>query len=491
MVEQRYRVLSRLESGGMAEVFRAEAAGAEGFRKRVAVKRVLPHLAQNSKFMAMFLDEAHLGARLNHANIVSVLDIGKADGTYFIVMEYVDGTNLKTIVEGLAKSGRRMSLKEAIYICVEACRGLSYAHELADEDDQPLGIVHRDISPPNIMLSHRGEVKLADFGLAKAATQLEKTDPGVVKGKFSYLSPEAALGQEVDARSDIFSLGIVLWEMLSGTKLFSGSSDYETVKLVREANIPSLRDVHPDVDPAFETILHRALARRPEDRYHTAREFGDALTGYLFQHQLKVTSYDIASLVKSVVGGSSSGKTPSTVQTIDRLIQEELLRFTSLDGDDGSVVSGSAPLTASSIVSMNPPAHGSSQGVLNVKGRVEDLSEWFRDDREVAQAIQQYSEEHKNATAGWHEGGVEQEMFMDADDATIVAGPSLRMPSSVSALRSLSIQPPAQLLEEKHGKISVRPKAVRLKRTKLRWVTVLVVVLAASAGAIWAAQVVK
>jgi serine/threonine protein kinase len=217
MAEQRYRVVERLAAGGMAEVFVGDAMSVQGFKKRVAIKRVLPHLASNENFIGMFLDEARLGARMNHANIVSVLDIGAADNTYFIVMEYVDGANLKTIIEVLLKQGRPVPMKEAVYIAMEACRGLSYAHELCDDDGNDLDIVHRDISPPNILISKRGEVKVTDFGLAKASTQLEKTDPGVVKGKFSYLAPEAALGDAVDERADLFAMGIVLWEMIAGS----------------------------------------------------------------------------------------------------------------------------------------------------------------------------------------------------------------------------------------------------------------------------------
>ena len=170
-------------------------------------------------------------------------------------------------------------------LCIEACRGLSYAHDLHDENGKPLGIVHRDISPPNIMVTRRGEVKLADFGLAKASTQIQTTDPGVVKGKFSYLSPEAANGQEVDARADIFAIGIVLWEMLAGKRLFWGENDYATVKLIQKANIPRLAPLNREVDEAFEEVLvQRAHARSATTRYQTAREFGDALSDYLFSH---------------------------------------------------------------------------------------------------------------------------------------------------------------------------------------------------------------
>ncbi len=329
MAEQRYRVIERLEAGGMAEVFLGESVGAEGFKKRVAIKRVLPHLAQNKRFISMFLDEARLGAKLNHANIVTVFDIGAADNTYFLVMEFVDGANLKAMVENIRRAGQTFPPKEAIYIAMEACRGLSYAHELADDDGNALNIVHRDVSPPNIMVTKRGEVKMTDFGLAKATTQLEKTDPGVVKGKFSYLAPEAAYGRDVDQRADVFAMGIVLWEMLAGRRLFLGETDYQTVKLVQEARIPSLRASNPDFDEELEEVLGKALAREPSQRYSSARDFGDALAGYLFSKKLKVTSYDIANLVSHYIPARKPK--PKDASIIDRLIQEELLRFTSID----------------------------------------------------------------------------------------------------------------------------------------------------------------
>jgi serine/threonine-protein kinase len=322
MAEQKYRVIKRLEAGGMAEVYLGEAVSMEGFKKTVAIKRVLPHLAQNEAFIQMFLDEARLCARLDHANIVSVFDISKKEDTYFLVMEFVDGANLKKVVESLKKRGQRIGLGAAVLIAMEACRGLSYAHELHDEHGTPLKIVHRDISPPNILLTRRGEVKLADFGLAKASTQLQTTDPGVVKGKFSYLSPEAAEGNEVDARADIFSIGIVLWELLAGKRLFLGENDYATVKLVQRANIPRLAPLNREVDEAFEEILLRALSKDPKYRFQSARELGDTLAGYLFGRQLKVTNFDLANLVQLAMSDEPMQTTEGSL--IEKLIQNEL-----------------------------------------------------------------------------------------------------------------------------------------------------------------------
>ena len=239
--QQRYRVVEKLESGGMAEVFLAESEGLQGFRKQVAIKRVLPHLSEKKKFISMFLDEARLSAQLSHSNCVQVFDIGVGDNVYFIVMEYVDGANLKAVAEMMKKSNTQFPLAAAVYIAVEICKGLAYAHEMKDPNTgQAMNIVHRDMSPPNVLLTKYGEIKIVDFGLAKANSQLEKSEPGIIKGKFSYLSPEAAMGEDVDARTDIFAVGIILWELLAGQRLFLGDTDFQTVKKVQQAQIPSI-----------------------------------------------------------------------------------------------------------------------------------------------------------------------------------------------------------------------------------------------------------
>lgn len=378
----------------MAEVFRGEAVSVQGFKKQVAIKRVLPHLAQNKNFISMFLDEARLGARLSHANIVTVFDIGAADNTYFIVMEFVDGCNLKAVIEEHRQQGRRFPVKEAVFIAMEACKGLSFAHELEDEEGHNLGIVHRDISPPNILISKRGEVKVTDFGLAKATTQLEKTDPGVVKGKFSYLSPEAALGQPVDARTDVYALGIVLWEMLAGRRLYLGETDYHTVKMVQESKVPSLSRINPEVDAELERVINKALERDVSARYQSARDFLDGLAHYLFSRQLKVTSFDVANLVKWVLDAKQgkAGQKPDQ-SIIDRLIQEELLRFTSLDD--------MARITAAVEVPANEGAQPLDAGLF------ENPAEWFADDKEVQSAIESHANE-QNRGPRWAETGLEE-----------------------------------------------------------------------------------
>src|SRR5919199_1457711 len=271
MPDSRYRITERIAAGGMAEVFKGVAESLQGFRKSIAIKRVLPALTKNKKFVAMFLDEARLALHLQHANIVQVFDIGHADETYFIVMEFVDGVDLKALLEWRRRIGRPLTIGQTVYIIMEVCKGLAYAHEATPpETGRPLGIVHRDVSPPNVLLSRNGEIKVTDFGLAKAAVQVETTDPGVVKGKMSYLAPEAARGEEVDRRADIFAVGILLYEMMTGKRLFYGDSDYQTVELVRAAKIPPIAAQNPEVESEIEEICRKALAKRVEDRFQTA-----------------------------------------------------------------------------------------------------------------------------------------------------------------------------------------------------------------------------
>jgi serine/threonine protein kinase len=330
--QQRYRVVEKLESGGMAEVFRAESEGLQGFRKQVAIKRVLPHLSSKKKFISMFLDEARLSAQLSHSNCVQVFDIGVGDNAFFIVMEFVDGANLKAIIEHLKKHKRDFPVEAAVYISLEICKGLAYAHELTDPNGVPLHIVHRDMSPPNVLITKHGEVKIVDFGLAKANSQLEKSEPGIIKGKFSYLSPEAAMAQEVDARTDVFAVGIILWELLAGQRLFLGDTDFQTVKKVQQSAIPSIVDINPQVPPELERIINRSLAREPSQRYQAARALGADLSKFLFKHAVPVSTFDIANLVQGAMRERQRYR-PAQASIIDKLIEEALLEFTSLTDD--------------------------------------------------------------------------------------------------------------------------------------------------------------
>ncbi|MCK6535782.1 MAG: serine/threonine protein kinase [Polyangiaceae bacterium] len=366
--QQRYRVLEKIASGGMAEVFRAESAGLEGFKKTVAIKRVLPHLSEKKQFIGMFLDEARLSAHLSHSNCVQVFDIGVGDNTYFIVMEFVDGADLKAIIDQSRRGGQPFPLELAALICLRICEGLSYAHEATDGRGHTLGIVHRDMSPPNVLITRHGEVKIVDFGLAKANSQLEKSEPGIIKGKFSYLSPEAALGQPIDARTDIFAVGIILWEMLAGRRLFLGDSDLDTVRQVQAARIPSIRDFHPHATAELDRVLAKALARDPVQRYQTARDLGRDLNTLLFHAGHPVSSFDIAALVEPIVRGREDSKRREKADKrsiIGSLIEEALFEFTSLQGgesgDRSSAELGAAPLNIGSFD--EPQDWGSQIGV--------------------------------------------------------------------------------------------------------------------------------
>ena len=338
MAQQRYSIVEKLDAGGMAEVWKGKATSLRGFEKSVAIKRVLPNLAKNKKFIAMFLDEARLSLFLNHANVVQTFDIGMSENSYFIVMEFVDGSNLKSILEVAKERGFRIPQEQGAYIAIEICKGLSHAHNRKDPRQRPLQIVHRDISPPNVLISREGEVKLVDFGLAKAASQLSLTDPGVVKGKFSYLSPEAAYGEKVNHLTDVFATGIVLWEMLANRRLFDGGSDLNTVELVRKAEVPLLKEFNTEVHPQLEGIIRKALARDPRRRHQSALELAHDLSKFLFDNRLMVTAYDISVLVNRVLLDRSRRHPEevqrplnSNAQHIERMIQDEITQFTSLE----------------------------------------------------------------------------------------------------------------------------------------------------------------
>jgi serine/threonine-protein kinase len=364
MPDSRYRITERVAAGGMAEVFRGVAESMRGFKKNIAIKRILPSLTKNKKFVAMFLDEARLSLALQHANIVQVFDIGHTEDTYFIVMEYVDGVDLKALLEWRRRINRRVPIAHGLYMVLEMCKGLAYAHELHNPETGGLmGIVHRDISPPNVLISKQGEVKVVDFGLAKATSQVEITDPGVVKGKMSYLSPEAARGEEVDHRADIFAVGILLYELLTGKRLFYGETDYQTVELVRNAKIPPIKPQNPQVEPELEDIVRKALAKRKEDRYQNATDIQDALAQYAYSRGLKVIARDIAELVRQCLEDRrmQSGEGKPKTSIIDHLLQDEIAKFTSVDDEEQDA--GARPLSADELAPRSgafppPPSDG-------------------------------------------------------------------------------------------------------------------------------------
>ena len=265
-------LLERINVGGMAEVFRAKSFGVEGFERIVAIKRILPTLVQDDEFISMFIDEARIAAHLTHQNIVQIYGLGKHDGSYFISMEYIAGQDLRQILDRQKKLGELLDPTVAAFIVARVCEALDYAHCKHDPAGRPLHIIHRDVTPQNVIVSYRGDIKLCDFGIAKAAIRVSRTQVGVLKGKFAYMAPEQVLGQPVDARSDVFSLGVILYEMLTGERLFLGETDYATLEAVRDVRIPPPKDFNPTLSDDLERVLLKMLARAPDDRYPTAAD---------------------------------------------------------------------------------------------------------------------------------------------------------------------------------------------------------------------------
>ncbi|MDQ3036368.1 MAG: serine/threonine protein kinase, partial [Myxococcota bacterium] len=273
-----YEVLAKLRGGGMATLFLARRVGAAGFRRHVAIKVVHEHLASDASFVRMFVDEALLQARIHHPNVVHVEEFGEDDGQHFLVMEYVHGCSLAQLMTALAKRDRRLTPEMATSIAIHVAAGLHAAHELRDEAGQLLGVVHRDVSPQNVLLAYEGHVKLIDFGVAKAKNR-ESTTGGSLKGKLRYMAPEQAFGRGVDRRSDVYAIGIVLWEMLTLRKLFSAEEDLALLDMVRDPQIePPSRFAH-GISPALDAVVLKALAKNADDRYQTAQDFRRALAG--------------------------------------------------------------------------------------------------------------------------------------------------------------------------------------------------------------------
>jgi serine/threonine-protein kinase len=280
--------------GGMAEVFKARQSGIEGFEKIVALKRILPHLGDNKEFTDMFVDEAKMVAGLAHPNIVQIFDLGLIDKSYYIAMEYVHGRDLRTIMRRAREKGLRMPLDLSLRVVSQVCAALEYAHRKKDDRGRPMEIVHRDVSPQNILISFEGEVKLVDFGIAKAATKASNTDRGALRGKLLYMSPEQAWGRTIDRRSDVFSLGIVLYEMVTETKPFIGAGTELTIlELVRQCVITPAREVNPRVPEALDRVIMKALAREPAERYQDAGQMQRGLERFL-RERPPVTARDLA-----------------------------------------------------------------------------------------------------------------------------------------------------------------------------------------------------
>jgi tetratricopeptide (TPR) repeat protein len=279
-----YVLVEKIAQGGMAELFLAKRRGVEGFEKTVAIKRILPELSWNREFVSMFINEAKIAARLSHPNIVQIFDFGKIDDYYFIAMEYVRGENLRAVLQRAAEKDVPLSADIAAFIVARACAGLEHAHRKTDEAGRPLRIVHRDVSPQNVLVSYDGDVKVVDFGIAKAVTENPEVTRGVLKGKLSYLSPEQVNGVGLDARTDVFAAGLVFYELLVGRKLFAKSDPAEVLDAIVHLDADAVARSVPNLERNLRDVLRRALALDPEKRFGSAGEMQAALEEHLREH---------------------------------------------------------------------------------------------------------------------------------------------------------------------------------------------------------------
>src|SRR3954468_14250601 len=277
----RFQIIGRLATGGMAEVYLALSGELPGYRTLLVVKRILPHLASNRQFIGMFLDEARLAALLDHPNVVRIIEVGHDGEEYFLAMELVQGKPLSAVLRKATRERRPPSPALAAYVIAQAASGLGYAHALTDGDGRPLGVVHRDVSPQNVLISFEGAVKMIDFGVARAFGRVAHTSPGGLKGKIDYMSPEQASAEEVDHRADVFALGVVLWEALTGRRLFRRETELATMRAIVDDPIPHPSDLGP-VPPELDAIAMRALRKRRDGRFQSAQEMAMALEQYAF-----------------------------------------------------------------------------------------------------------------------------------------------------------------------------------------------------------------
>lgn len=337
----KYQLIRRLAQGGMAELFLARATGLEGFQKVCAIKRILPHLAKDGDFVEMFLAEARLSAKLEHPNIVPVFDFGKAGTDYFFAMPYIHGRDLLAILRGSQKKQIRLPLPQALTVAIGVAAGLHYTHEQVGYDGEPLGIVHRDISPANVMVTFDGHVKVADFGIAKAAAQTTVTKVGVRKGKAAYMSPEQVRGDDLDRRSDVFSIGVVLWEMVTMRRLFRGDNDLSIMHRIVSSVAPPPSSAASELPTALDAIVGRCLHPDPDQRYQTAQELQRDLQSFATDFNLEVGPGAMAAYLEQVFGPQDPAWASSLAMSTPLPPDDQLGEGTGASGPSTSVSTAS------------------------------------------------------------------------------------------------------------------------------------------------------
>ncbi len=330
----KYLLLERVNVGGMAEIFKAKTFGVAGFERILAIKRILPNLVEDDEFIRMFIDEARIAVQLNHPNIAQIYELGKHGEHYYMAMEYLASRDLRTILDRMRGNGQLMPIVQAAYVCKKVAEGLDYAHKKRDVAGNPMHIIHRDVSPQNVLLGYEGDVKVIDFGIAKAANRASKTQAGVLKGKFGYMSPEQVRGLPTDRRSDIFAVGVLLYEMVTGERLFIGESDFSTLERVRNAEVPPPTNFNKKITREFEQIMLKALAREVEDRFQWAGELAEALEPFVREGKQPYTTKHLSASLKEIYAAEIA---------VEKQKHEQFLRLTGedvvADGVDPSTVS--------------------------------------------------------------------------------------------------------------------------------------------------------
>jgi serine/threonine protein kinase len=319
-----YKILKKIAVGGMAEVFLAKRVGVKGFEKLLAIKRILPQFSENEEFISMFIDEAKLAAQLNHSNIVQIYDFGSHQDSHYIAMEYIFGKDLRSILKKSKERQERLPETQCAYVATEAAKALEYAHTLKDHFGRPLQIIHRDISPQNILISYEGEMMLADFGIAKAASKSTETRAGVLKGKILYMSPEQAWGKSIDKRSDLYSLGVILYEMVSDRKIFDADSEFSMLEKVRNAQVEFPPEIFEKVPKRLFYIIKKALEKRPGDRYQSAHEMRVDLEDYLLAAQETLSEKMLSNYLKRLFRNEMEEERKIFAESQERQIEKPI-----------------------------------------------------------------------------------------------------------------------------------------------------------------------
>ncbi|MCG3174140.1 MAG: Tyrosine-protein kinase MasK [Myxococcota bacterium] len=341
----KYLLLNRIGKGGMAEIFFAKTQGPEEFEKFLVIKRILPSYAADSNFVSQFIDEARIASTLTHKNIVQVFDMGQAGGEYYIAMEYVDGRDLRDVLRTCIQKEKPISTAAAAYVTAEILQGLSYAHRKVDYYKRNLNIIHRDISPQNVLVSYEGEVRITDFGIAKASTKITETrEEGRLVGKLSYMSPEQARATVVDARTDIYSTGIIFWELLTCHKCFHAENQQELLRKLKNPEAPPPSSFNPNVPKAFDEIALKALQPDRDKRYQTADEFLKDMYQAASELGLSLTPMELSGFMHGIYGDEAAHKRSRIYSVREIQRRKDMLSFT---GDDGETMTNLAqPKTA-------------------------------------------------------------------------------------------------------------------------------------------------